>query len=358
MIKLVLALVAIASVAAFSPSAAGGPCAPSLCFTGEDCPQVRCQGRPDQLYDLGDIPFAIQWPEAPSITREVSVSTRSELEQAAGISGSSITLRPGEYGNVQIAGSDLELVLEAGVEIGFLTLRGQRISLVGNPHRQHRIRAIHAHNADNSDLFFLGLNVVSGTTAEEYQEANNIRGTRIAWLHSYIDMVGHAMFMGHGGSSHIIVANTWVRQHRGRQAGPRLHDASYLVFVDSRFENMERQSWRLHTVQGGGAVNVVLSRNQFVGSGIQLRPNSGAGEPAGGYGLMTDIWLEDNVWYHDRNVVLKTHDPGEPVAQNVRFRNNQLNSALGFSFPSAPHSSWEVSGNTIGGYQEPPEWTF
>lgn len=335
------------------------PCPPTLCIEDEPCPAASCEtgnGASDS-YDLGSIPFPISWPVAPNITSEATVSNASELSQSLAVTGRRTILRAGNYGNVSITGSDKELVLEAGANIGFLSINARRIAIRGIPARGHTIRAVHAWHQSNSDLMFNGLSIVSGTTGQDWEEANDLRGTRIAFLHSYIDMIGHAMFMGFGGNSHIIVANTWVRQHRGQQAGPRLHDASNLVFVDSRFENVARHSWRLHIAQGGDARNVVLSRNQFVGSGIQLRPNSGAGMPSTGWGVMEEIWVEDNEWYHDRNVVLKTHDPGEPTAVNVRFRNNVLYSDTG-SFPAAPHGSWVVQGNALQNYRAAPPWTF
>lgn len=318
------------------------------------------------LSDIGPVPFAYSTPIPPTTTSEVTV-TPATLGAHASVDGVQITLSAGDYGDVNFAGNDQRVIISSGVAIANLRASGTRQTIEMVPARGATVENISSFGG--TDRLFLNIFQQSPTDEPNYQYENYFSTTRLAIVGSYLDSVGHSAFMGAGGFSDVVIANTYVNQHRlgdgqsATQAGPRIHNVSRVVIVDSRMRNLGRQSLRLHTPQSNGdMIDVFVSRNEFVGSGIQVRPNSGAGVGSGVE--MRDIWLTDNTWHHDRNVVIRfgggNVDAGQtdPQPQNVVYTGNRLYSSQGFPGEAAGNG-WTVSDNVrLGPYEAPAEWVW
>lgn len=359
-----LSLIGLFIFSVLTGSAFGATPLPPCLGLDADCSSNGTGGS----YELGDLPFAISWPESPNLVDDVEVSPSSIQSQMA--SGRRLILAAGDYGDIAITANDVELQIQSGVNIGLINVGGSRIRIIGTPARDHRIRAIWATNTSETDLFLDGLNIVSGDDLDPWDQQNEFRMSRTAILRSYIDMTGHSMYMGAGGFNNIIIAGNYINQHRvhssddlasasNTQAGPRIHNVHTGVFVGNRSRNIGKQSFRLHAPHAGGdTFNWVIRGNEFVGSGIQLRPNSGAGAGAQVY----DVWLENNDWYHFTNVVIELGDgsSADPYARRVRYNNNRIRSEMGRSLPSAPDGvGWSSSGNESGlTYSDPPGWSY
>lgn len=327
------------------------------------------------LNSVGVIPFSYSTPAAPAAPSTIVTVTPSNVADYFFTDNAQITLSAGAYGDLNFAGDDQSIIIAAGCTIATLQGSGTRQHFEMVPARSSTVENITS--GGGTDRYFRNIYQISPRTAPNYQYENNFSTTRLAIIGCYLDSVGHSAFMGNGGFTDVIFANNYVNQNRvgdgetATQAGPRIHNVSRLVVVDNRMRNettegSARQSFRLHIPQtNGDMINVFASRNEFVGSGIQLRPNSGAGVGAGME--MRDLWLTNNTWYHTGNVVIRfgsgTVDAGQtdPEAVNVVYTGNRLYSQPGESFPGEPAAAvgWTTSDNaTAGPYQAPEEWVW
>jgi hypothetical protein len=92
------------------------------------------------LYDLygtdtenrGVIPFAVNWPEAPSTSTNLTVSNNTELATALATPNAEITVAAGSYNALNIAADDQEWIVDAGATFAGLAGNGfDRVRVTG-----------------------------------------------------------------------------------------------------------------------------------------------------------------------------------------------------------------------------------
>lgn len=306
-------------------------------------------------YDLGTLPEEfdeLQWPTAPTITDEVTVSNVSELTDALGQNNMRIIVEAGTYvTQLSIGGSDKELIFEEGAIIApsgstaFSINNAQRISIVGGDFEG----GVYIFGS-SGDILLDDVNIDTKRAASQWEDTVEIapssNGNRIAIINSSISAYRYAGFVS--GVTDFILANTNLHAD-GPESTLRLMTVVRAVIVDNRLYNGMKHTFRAHD----SSDLVFFARNQveytgFMFNNIEPDPN------------VIRAWLYDNTFYHQTNSLMQTGNTEETLwltAVNNTAYTTSCADPEGCGETITAHGAWgPVSNNLRFPYQEPPEW--
>jgi hypothetical protein len=327
----------------------------SITFALAAAQTVQVSSAAAQAVELGPLPagFAVRWPAAPTIRRQVEARTAAQFNAAAAVAGTRVTVKASIPSAVTINASDIEVRMDAGVSVGGLNItRAQRrIRLHGGSYTGNGISLAYPSNfyptrVDNpawviEDVMIDGVNVRANANAT----ALNVRGNRIAVVRSVARGGEYSVYTGTAASmqnNDIILADN-VLQSEGDQAVVRLVAVRHAVTVDNRIENLmltgSKHAYRVHAASD----QVFASRNLLVNGGTMMgtMPGDDLGE----------IWFDDNVIHH------RTEDLFQPDKTRIDTMHAVYNTAYSarrcFVCGATP-AGWEMHDNGLFPYSPPP----
>jgi hypothetical protein len=313
---------------------------------------VQAQALP---YDLGVLPaaFAVRWPAAPTITRQVEARTAAQFNSAAAVAGTRVLVKTSIPSAVTINASNIEVRMDPGVSVAGLTIaRSQRrIRLLGGSYTGGGINLAYPSNfyptrVDNpawvvEDVMIDGVNVRSTASTS----ALSLRGNRIAVVRSVARGGEYGVYTGTiaGLQSNDLILAGNVLQSEGDQATVRLVAVRHSVTVDNRIENLmltgNKHAYRVHAASD----QVFAARNLLVNGGTMF--GTMAGDAIG------EMWFEDNVIHH------RTDDLFHPDTTRVYMLHAIYNSAYSartcFMCVGKP-ARWVMHDNGLFGYTAAP----
>jgi hypothetical protein len=308
-----------------------------------------------QAYALGELPadFAVRWPAAPRIVRQVEVDTAAEFNSAAASTGTRLLVKASIPSAVTINASDIEVRMAAGVSVGGLTIAKslRRIRLQGGSYTGTGINmaypAIYYPTRVDSaawvieDVMIDGVNVRANATST----ALNLRGNRIAVVRTTARGGEYSVYTGTIASlqsNDLILAGN-VLQSEGDQATVRLVAVHHSVTVDNRIENLmltgRKHAFRVHAASD----QVFAARNLLVNGGTMFGTMDGDD--------IGEMWFDDNVIHH------QTDDLFHPDTARVYMLHaiyNSAYSARGCFMCVAKPARWELHDNGLFPYSAPP----
>lgn len=281
-------------------------------------------------YDLSgySIPFAYEWPAAPRIASEATV-TPATLS-ANNVNGRRLTLSAGDYGNVS-SRSDQEWVLQPGALINRFDFTGsQRVKVTCEVPRDCRIGQFHGDaNGVTSDIHFDEVYQSNGPWSDFAVTWNAPAGIRVAITNSSLNCGSYCLFAASPNSdwwNNLIVAGNYIRSandvpmgvQNAAQHTIRLMQPNTFIFVGNYIvKGSTGMIFRVHT-------NDSPSLDAFDG---YVADNVLVGEPGYTYYGALQIYPASS-GYTPSNLVDLTYDRNEihlPSGGAVAFDTNTWN---------------------------------
>lgn len=300
---------------------------------------------------LGALPSelgSLAWPTRPNVTREVSVTTAAELQEAAATPGTRVLANGVHGGDVRITANDVEIVADPGTSLGQLSIgQGvQRVRVEGGRWTAVRIDVPADFSAGASyrpelmaqDVWLEGMTVESGS-----ETAYEIRGERIAIVGSDVTAGRYSVWCGDTGDfqTEDLILYDNVFRSAGPEATVRLVSVLRSATVSNVLSNTFKHNYRIHGVSD---LNFAAD-NLLVGTGVMLGTMEGDS--------LGTVWFDDNVMHHDAPDLF---NPSPSIAA-LFARRNMVYAAQHTSFyGGAAPSGWTVAENQMAAYQEPPSF--
>jgi hypothetical protein len=304
------------------------------------------------IASLGELPpelAQLAWPEAPHITREVTVGSAAEFASAASVAGTRIHVRGATGGDVSIRVNDIEILADSATSLGRITIERSvsRVRVVGGRWTSGRV-AIPASFSSGAeyrpewmaqDLAFEQVTVTSSDDS-----AFMIRGKRIAIVRSNITAHVYGVWCGdtaHFASEDIILHDNVIRS-AGPEATVRFVSVLRSATIGNRLTNGGKHNYRIH---GTSDLNYAAD-NLLVNTGVMFGTM-----PGDSLGI---VWFDDNIFHHD---VPDLFNPEESAIRSLRAHRNLAYTNVWTQFyAGSPPSGWDVADNVIQPYQPaPPE---
>ncbi len=299
-------------------------------------------------YELGAAPAGLEvhWPAPPAIVREVRVTSAAELPGALS-SGTRVVLAV-SVDMLEIAVSDLELLVEPGVRVGSLQIRNQlsRIRVRGGsfgeigmqiPGTYYPSLEWHA-EWRTTDVLIDAVEVDAADTAFLLRG-----GVRIAVTNSRAHAVRYGVWFGDTGdfeSEDVIIAGNRLESD-GPEATIRLVHVRRSAVIGNRLTNSSKHNYRIH----GRSSDNWAARNVFVGTGIMI------GTLPADEWVIERQWVDDNTLHHDVPSLLELDARISPLV----MRNNRVYTNVWDCFVCvAPQPGWVLESNVREPYQPPP----
>jgi hypothetical protein len=299
-------------------------------------------------YELGTPPpgLTLHWPAPPVTTRSVRVTTLAQLASAL-TAGTTVTVAV-SVERLEIASSDIALVVEPGVRIGHLFIHNRlsRISVRGGVYGDIEMQLPGTYwPAEEwhrewmpTDVLFDRVDVDAADTAFLLRG-----GVRIAITNSRSHAARYNVWIGDTAdfeSEDIIIAGNSLRSD-GPEATIRLVHARRSAVVGNRLTNTLKHNYRIH----GRSSDNWAARNVLVGTGMMLGT------------LPADLWpierqtLENNTLYHVTPSLLEL----DPRLSPLVARGNHVYTNVWTCFVCVtPQPSWVLEGNVWEPYRAPP----
>lgn len=299
-------------------------------------------------YDLDALPdgLVVHWPAPPVITRDVRVTSASEIEGAI-TAGTRVTLAV-SAALVQIMASDVELVVEDGVRVDELRLARQisRVRVRGGSYGAISIEIPGTYFPSEewhaewrtTDVLIDDVDVESSDTAFLLRG-----GVRIAVTNSRAHAVRYGVWVGDTadfGSEDVIIAGNRIVAD-GPEATVRLVHVERSAVVGNRLENTAKHNYRIH----GRSADNWAARNLLIGTGIMLGTLPSDERP------IPRQWVDDNTFHHDVPSLLEL----DARLVGLTMRDNHVYSDVWDCFVCVEaQPSWVLERNVVEPYQPPP----
>ncbi len=308
-----------------------------------------------QAVNLGPLPagFAVRWPTAPTISRQLEVRTAAQFNSAANVAGTRVIVKASIPSAVTINASNIEVRMDPGVSVAGLniTKAQRRIRLQGGSYTGSGISlaypsTFYPSRVDNPAWVIEDV-MIDGVTvrANANSTALNVRGNRIAVVRSVARGGEYGVYTGTAASvqnNDIILADN-VLQSEGDQATVRLVAVRHAVTVDNRIENLmltgSKHAYRVHAVSD----QVFAARNLLVNGGTMMgtMPGDDIGE----------LWFDDNVIHHRTEDLFQ---PDKTRIHTVHAISNTAYSARSCFVCGATPAGWDMHDNGLFPYSAPP----
>jgi hypothetical protein len=287
-------------------------------------------------YDLGTVPFAYDWPTAPTTSTTIEVDTIAEFQSAVGQSGAIINVAAGTYtGNLTVDGSDLDIrVSNSAFITGVLTWAGDRIKWTGG-----NLVDGNMEGGGFTDILVDDFYVDSDgdTYGTPHNFADSGAWSRMAWINSTIAVYGGdtsgswAWFANQNGGSDLIMANVKMISTDGQNN--RFMNCDNLILVDCVFNptNESANGLRCHNI----CTNVFISDCTVVN--IIKFDQAGSEVTAS----VEDATLDGLINYNPSlNIILHGSQPNTGSMANTAFHHSTGGS------PASPTPLSDGGGNT------------
>lgn len=287
--------------------------------------------------DLAGGPVTVAWPRPPQIVREARV-TGPEDATAAVQSGTRVVVAV-SLDRLEVAASDVEVVVEPGVRIGVLRIahrlsrvvvRGGRfgaieVDIPGTFYPEERWDP----SWRTTDLLVDGVEVDAADTAFLLRG-----GVRMAVIRSRAHAARYGVWLGDTAdfeSEDIVIAGNDLRVD-GAEPTVRLVHVRRAAVVGNRLENPDKHNYRVH----GRSSDHWAARNVLVGGGVMIGT------------LPTDLWaierasFDDNTLHHDLPSLLEL----DPRSLALTLRRNHVYTDVWDCFLCVPaQPTWVVEDN-------------
>ncbi|HYH97352.1 hypothetical protein [Hyalangium sp.] len=325
------------------------------------------QGHVNGLKDLGPLPAGldIQWPAAPTITREIDIDSHADYAQyfqppggAPATAQTRFRFHIGINETVVVQTSDTELILDPDVKLLRLLI-GQavhRVRVSGGVFGEIEFSLPWNNGTPEegrfaTDVVFDGVRVEP--EADQYGLAFAIRAKRVAILNSETQAKVYSVWVGGMEplqSTDIVLANNRFASVTGSEATVRMHNVLRTVTVHNRLTNGtssqtdSKHNYRIH----GIAAENFAARNLLVHSGVMI--GEGGGVPVEQIG---QLWFNDNVFHQLRPSL---YQMGLSAVQEAQIRRNHAYTDRHDCFycPSSSPPGWDLAENTVGPYTPAP----
>ena len=311
------------------------------------------------------IPFTHTWPTAPTITSTATVTPATLSANL--VDGRELTLSAGSYGNVTVATTDQEIIIQSGVTIAQLTVSStaQRIKIRGQTARVGDITGTIGVNQNAQDVLLDGLNqdatAISGGR-------NIIEGRRVAVINSLLQVEDFPLFSSTTGvqAENLIIANSQLIGVGTTQSGIRVQGIKELIMVDSNSQKINGNNLvlRVHASDPGKDVeNVWVEGNQFEGGRPWFYPAPGT--PDGEESDILNVYIRNNEFYYQDDTGLTLISVQDQAGSRPAYIHLTGNNAYGdpliqYLQPTQILPAWDIEGdNTISAAVDPaPTWNF
>jgi hypothetical protein len=240
-----------------------------------------------------ELASTLRWPEAPRITREVTVRTASELAEAVRVSGTRVRVLGAVGGGISVPVDDIEILADDATSLGILNIgRGvARVRVVGGawagihlaiPAQFSSGGAEHRAEWIVEDVLVEDVRVRSGDTAFA------LRGHRVAVLRSEVRAERYSVWSGDMGpfQSQDVILHENDFDSAGPEPTVRLVQVLRTATVANRITNTFKHNYRIH----GTSDLAFAGRNLLVNTGVMLGRMPGDD--------LRRIWFDDNVLHH------------------------------------------------------------
>lgn len=296
---------AAACLVAGAASAQVAPNAPVLCIDEQPCGPAG-----SAPYNLGSLPSefgAPNWPAAPVIRSEVTVSNQSQLTSALAQNGVRIIVQAGRYGEITIGGSDKEIVFRPGAVLApsgstAISLQGPTRLVIRGGHGEGGMYG----SGSPTDVLIDGLTLVTKMGASQWSDTIEIQGARrLAVINSNFSAYRYTSYIAN--SSDVIYANN-VLEGAGPEATFRNTSNQRVIAVDNTLSNPQKHNFRVHV----GSDLIYFARNRLIGSGIMVAQISDF--------EANRIWIQNNTLYHDTPSMIAV--AAHPTVTRATVRDN------------------------------------
>ncbi len=301
--------------------------------------------------DLGTLPDAmsgLRCPDPPVISRDVTVTTAAELTSAAAMAGTRIHVVGAVGGNAQITANDIEVLADDATSIGRLSIaRGiSRVHVSGGaytgvfvtqPAQYYPSPTTYRSGWMVTDVLFENMSVTSSDIAFE------MRGRRIAVLHSRTDAARYSVWVGDTGPMQsediILFENTF--NSAGPEATVRLVQVLRSATIGNTLVNTFKHNYRVH-----GISDLNYARgNMLINTGVMLGRLPGD--------VLGREWFDDNVFHHTAPDLF---NPDAAISMLHATNNTAYTDVWSCFYCSTPQSGWVLSGNVVLPYTPPPAY--
>ena len=274
------------------------------------------------LYDLygtdtqsrGTIPFAVNWPIAPTTTQTLNVPGGTSLSAALATPNATIYVAAGSYGTFAPSADHQEWILDdAAIFNGISVINRNNISVTGG--------VINEYGGDNS------LAVRSNDISYENVRISMPNGTgildsynRVSFVQCTLDASAYGLFHYRYTTNYsydLILAGNYISGVQTNTNAVRLMGTRRVILVDNRLVSYEtRPTFRSHM----GSGDVWLRRNMAANSGgILMTPEVNTFTPLETFDYMGDHWIYDFEQYTTSTSsagLLRTsnYDPNPPLS--------------------------------------------
>jgi hypothetical protein len=323
--------------------------------------------------------FAWNAPIDPDLSGSPVEVDSTTATASLAVNGRTTILTADTYGNLRLAGDDMEVIINSGVTIGTLQIEGSRIRIraANGAARDHVINNVmnwpwDAGNPNRTDYLFDGLNIVSGEGAQGSHQ-NQFGMRRFAIINSYLDSVGFTAWLSEFGGilEDIFVGNSYLNADRiasdqsTTQATFRISGGwQRLVVASSRFLNDDgdgggRQHFRLHSTSYASA-HAWIDDVDFIGTNAQVRPSQDAGVTAPE--TMDGIVFNNTRWWPYNAAGQALPISGTGSGNDTRPTNVIISNSTVYTDGSNPFNSMGGNATLIDNqtlaYSAPPAWTW
>ncbi|HJL18859.1 MAG TPA: hypothetical protein RMH99_24565 [Sandaracinaceae bacterium LLY-WYZ-13_1] len=304
-------------------------------------------GTPSSSLDLGALPdgLEIRLPAAPTITREVEVTSADAFTEAASVPGTRIRVTAGFDGRAFVRADDVEILVDDGVAVGSLLVE-----------RAHARILVRGGRWESLELqvparFFPGPEewreewlvedvLFEGVEVDAPDSAFLIRGRRVAIVDSEARAVRYSVWCGQTDEFQsediVLVGNDFASE--GPEATVRLVQVNRAVTVDNRLSNGAKHNYRVH----GRSDLAYAARNVLVNTGVMLGTLPGD--------ALGRVWFDENRLHHV-SPSLFLADPS--IERLVSRGNRAFSDAVGCWLCGDPPDGWDVADNLIEPYAPP-----
>lgn len=259
----------------------------------------------DPPYDLSsfNIPFQVIWPNKPTITRTVDVSTATQFTTEAATPGTELVIDNSFTGNVTIAANDIKITMNNAATItGTVSINPTLQRLWWRGGNVYHVDVVAPNWRSVSDHLFEDV-YWTGFVTYHRELSVSYGNSRIAWVNSTIDHVtntiGHefAFFSYNGNAnehrhSDFIFANVRMEQsYPITHSTTRIQACDRQICVDGAF-GMSRLADGSTGYRTSAGSNYAYMANTIIGGRFHLNYT---GEGAGDYGYAVRNATYENV---------------------------------------------------------------
>jgi hypothetical protein len=332
----------------------------------------------EEIYDLyatdsnsrGTIPFAVNWPTAPTTSTNLNVTNNTNLATALATPNAVITVAAGSYNPLALESDDQHWILDDAAEFsGFTTTSNPtRIKIEGG------VVTLGVNYLQMTDVLLDNVRLIGGLVLGH--ATANLPCVRVSFVHCTWDPTTEFSIISRGNlgegtvadpSTDIFVLGCYMDSQGGSGIGPvRAQGIHRFLFIDNRVRagtNGSVDSGRCLRSHYGCSDYWVRRVLEEYGDGIYLRPR---GDGADG-DETPDDYMGDH-WFYDYTIYNPSGNPNGGVYHAARFGSNATTfpgvltvagcAAYDYRGPQADDALWAWSAKAGDSVAPCPEYAY